>query len=83
MVVSGGGVLEVVVSATASDVVLAKDVSPAKVVRDLGTCVHLCPFIEVIVNPAGRFAFVDMANKKKSDTSHYKERRINLQGIVD
>ena len=64
MVVSGGGVVEVVVCAGASVVVVAKDVSPAIVVRDLGTCVHLFPFIDVIENPAGRFAFVDMANKK-------------------
>jgi hypothetical protein len=69
VVLSGGGVLEVVACVTAAEVVLAKDVSPAKVVRDLGTCVHLCPFIEVIVNPAGRFAFVDMAKKKKRHQS--------------
>jgi len=72
VVVSGGGVVEVVVcaacvvvSAGASVVVLSKDVSPAKVVNDLGTCVHLFPFIDVIENPAGRFAFVDIASKKR------------------
>ena len=69
MVVSGGGVVEVVVSAADSAVVVAKDVSPAIVVRDLGTCVHLFPFIDVIVNPSGRFAFVDMVEKKKRHQS--------------
>jgi hypothetical protein len=73
VVVSGGGVVEVVVSAADSVadsvVVVAKDVSPAIVVRDLGTCVHLFPFIDVIVNPSGRFAFVDMVQKKKRHPS--------------
>lgn len=82
MVVSGGAVSEVVLCAAACAVVVAKEVSPAIVVRDLGTCVHLFPFIEVIVNPAGRFAFVDMA-KNENDTSRCKECKINLQGIVD
>ena len=82
MVVSGRGVVEVVVCAGDSVVVVAKDVSPAIVVRDLGTCVHLLPFIDVILNPSGRFAFVDMV-EKENDTSRYKECKINLQGIVD
>jgi hypothetical protein len=62
--VSGGEVVDVV-RAAASVVVVAKEVSPAIVVSDRGTCVHLFPFIEVIVNPAGRFAFVDMAKRKR------------------
>ena len=68
MVVSGRGVVEVVVCAGDS-VVVAKDVSPAIVVRDLGTRVHLFPFIDVIVNPSGRFAFVDMVEKEKRHQS--------------
>lgn len=48
-------------------------------VRDLGTAVHRTPSIEVIENPAGRFAFVDML-KKGSDTSRWKERKLNRQG---
>lgn len=47
----------------ASNAVVAKEVSPAMVVSDLGTCVHLLPSIVVIVNPAGRFALVDIVKK--------------------
>lgn len=61
MVGLGGGEAEVVVSASLVEVV--NDAWPAIVVRDLGICVHLLPFIEVILNPAGRFAFVDMAKR--------------------
>ena len=43
--------------------VVTNRLSPAKVVKDLGTCVHLFPSIEIITNPAGRLAFVDMANQ--------------------
>jgi hypothetical protein len=69
VVVSGGGEVDVVVSAADSEVVVAKDVSPAMVVRDLGTRVHLFPFIDVIVNPSGRFVFVDMVEKKERHQS--------------
>jgi hypothetical protein len=61
MIVSGGGVVEVVCAA-ASVLVVAKEVSPAIVVSDLGIFVHRFPSIEVISNAAGRFVFVGMAN---------------------
>ena len=83
MVVSGGGVVDVV-RAAASVVVVAKEVSPAIVVSDLGTFVHRFPFIEVISNPAGRFAFIGMA--KRSNTSRYENvnqpsRDISSRGL--
>jgi hypothetical protein len=62
-VASSAGTIEGVICAGGSVVVTAKEVSPAKVVSDRGTWVHLCPFIDVMMKPAGRFAFVDMAKK--------------------
>jgi hypothetical protein len=46
--------------------------APVSVVDALGTAVHLWPFMEVIENPAGRFAFVDIA-KMKSDAWRRRE----------
>jgi hypothetical protein len=46
--------------------------APVSVVDALGTAVHRWPFIEVMENPAGRFAFVDMM-KRKSDACRCRE----------
>lgn len=45
---------------------------PESVVEARGTAVHCMPPIEVIENPAGRFALVDIV-KKKGDASRWKE----------
>ena len=74
MAFSDGGV--VVVSA-------GNDVSPAIVVRDLGTRVHLLPFMDVITNPSGRFAFVDMVGRTSDTSRSGRECCVNRQGIVD
>jgi hypothetical protein len=46
--------------------------APVSVVEALGTAVHRWPSIDVMENPAGRFAFVDMA-KTKSDACRCRE----------
>ncbi len=59
--------------------------APVSVVEALGTAVHRCPPIEVIENPAGRFALVDMV-RMKSDACRCKEcinqpsRDIEIRG---
>ena len=62
----------VLVEAVASKEDAADAALPESVVRDLGTCVHRTPFIEVTENPAGRFALVAIINVK-GDTSRWKE----------
>lgn len=44
---------------------IAAVIADDTVLADLGTAVHLTPFIEVIENPAGRFALVDILSNKK------------------
>jgi hypothetical protein len=46
--------------------------APVSVVEALGTAVHRWPLIDVMENPAGRFAFVDMV-KTKSDACRCRE----------
>jgi hypothetical protein len=53
-------VVEVVVVKAAADAASL----PVSVVDALGTAVHRWPFIEVMENPAGRFAFVGMMKGK-------------------
>lgn len=48
--------VDVETDATGTAVVTPDDTSAA----DLGTAVHRTPLMEVIENPAGRFALVDM-----------------------
>lgn len=65
-VVAGAGAVAVVKAA--ADAASA----PVSVVDALGTAVHRWPSIEVMENPAGRFAFVDMM-KRKSDACRCRE----------
>jgi hypothetical protein len=58
----------VVVVKAAADVASA----PVSVVEALGTAVQRWPLIEVMENPAGRLAFVDMV-KTKSDACRCRE----------
>jgi hypothetical protein len=46
--------------------------APVRVVDALGTAVHRWPSIEVMKDPAGRFALVDMV-KRKSDGCRCRE----------
>jgi hypothetical protein len=61
----------VLVEIVASKEEAAAAALPESVMRDLGTAVHRTPFIEVMENPAGRFALVAII-KVKGDTSRWK-----------
>ena len=58
----GGSLVVLAAPAPLPAVVVAAP--PCTVVSVLGTAVHRMPLIEVIENPAGRFALVDMAERK-------------------
>lgn len=52
---------------------------PVSVVNDLGTAVHLCPFIEVIENPAGRALVAMLKRKKRRHQSLERKRNVTIQ----